>query len=326
MAARFGWRLYRHFFKTYTEKVWGVPAERDAGRLGRPAHQEPVALQGGDRTRSCPSANQKDITSLIEEFQYPKYGPGMMWERCREKVEAAGLARSLMQTRVERIRHADGRAVAVVAERRRPDRVPRATTSSPRCRSPQLLKAMDPPVPADVLAAADDLQLPRLPHRRPGRARGGRLPGQLDLHPRPRGRRSAASRTSARGRRTWSRRAAPASASSTSCSRATRSGPRPTRSSSTRASGSWRRSASSRPTTVEAGYVVRDAEGLPDLRRDLRRQRRRAPRAGSSRTRPNVHPVGRNGMHKYNNQDHSMYTAMLTVENIVTAPTTTSGR
>ena len=32
---------------------------------------------------------------------------------------------------------------------------------------------------------------------------------------------------------------------------------------------------------------------------------------------PNVHPVGRNGMHKYNNQDHSMYTAMLSVENIL---------
>jgi UDP-galactopyranose mutase len=31
---------------------------------------------------------------------------------------------------------------------------------------------------------------------------------------------------------------------------------------------------------------------------------------------PNVHPVGRNGMHRYNNQDHSMYTAMLTVENL----------
>ena len=40
---------------------------------------------------------------------------------------------------------------------------------------------------------------------------------------------------------------------------------------------------------------------------------------------PNIHPVGRNGMHKYNNQDHSMYTAMLTVENIYGA-TTTSGR
>ena len=34
---------------------------------------------------------------------------------------------------------------------------------------------------------------------------------------------------------------------------------------------------------------------------------------------PNVHPVGRNGMHKYNNQDHSMYTAMLTVENLLGA-------
>jgi hypothetical protein len=34
---------------------------------------------------------------------------------------------------------------------------------------------------------------------------------------------------------------------------------------------------------------------------------------------PNIHPVGRNGMHKYNNQDHSMYTAMLTVENILGA-------
>ena len=40
---------------------------------------------------------------------------------------------------------------------------------------------------------------------------------------------------------------------------------------------------------------------------------------------PNIHPVGRNGMHKYNNQDHSMYTAMLTVENMFGA-TTTSGR
>ena len=39
-----------------------------------------------------------------------------------------------------------------------------------------------------------------------------------------------------------------------------------------------------------------------------------------------MHPVGRNGMHKYNNQDHSMLTAMLTVENIPGTATTTSGR
>ena len=45
-----------------------------------------------------PKRNQKEITSLIEEFQYPKYGPGMMWERCRDMVEAAG-TKVLMETR-----------------------------------------------------------------------------------------------------------------------------------------------------------------------------------------------------------------------------------
>ena len=59
-----------------------------------------------------------------------------------------------------------------------------------------------------------------------------------------------------------------------------------------------------------------DAEGLPDVRRLLPRQCGRVARL-AGRQRANVHPVGRNGMHRYNNQDHSMYTAMLTVENIV---------
>ena len=57
-------------------------------------------------------------------------------------------------------------------------------------------------------------------------------------------------------------------------------------------------------------------EGVPDLRRRLQGQRRHPRRTGWTSTPPNVHPVGRNGMHKYNNQDHSMYTALLTVENL----------
>ena len=47
LVKRFGWRLYRTFFKTYTEKVWGVPGVRHAGRLGGPAGQEPRPAQGG---------------------------------------------------------------------------------------------------------------------------------------------------------------------------------------------------------------------------------------------------------------------------------------
>ena len=88
-----------------------------------------------------------------------------------------------------------------------------------------------------------------------------------------------------------------------------RCGTRPTRSSSSWASGSSRRSASSTPTQVEAGYVVRHAEGVSDLRRALPATTSTCSAGWLGRTRPNVHPVGRNGMHRYNNQDHSMYTA-----------------
>ena len=78
MVARFGWRLYRIFFKTYTEKVWGVPvteiqADWAAQRIKDLSLAKAVM-------NACPKRNQKEIKTLIEEFQYPKYGPGMMWE------------------------------------------------------------------------------------------------------------------------------------------------------------------------------------------------------------------------------------------------------
>ncbi|HET6954272.1 MAG TPA: FAD-dependent oxidoreductase, partial [Acidimicrobiales bacterium] len=120
VVANYGWRLYDHFFKTYSEKVWGVPpsqigadwgAQRIKGMSLWSAVWEPLRarLAGTRRDRS------KQVTSLIEQFQYPKYGPGMMWERCRDLVEAAG-TKVIMETPVTRIRHGGGRATAVVAE------------------------------------------------------------------------------------------------------------------------------------------------------------------------------------------------------------------
>jgi hypothetical protein len=78
LVARFGWRLYNTFFKTYTEKVWGMkvadmPADWAAQRVKN------LSLLNAITNAILPKRNQKDITSLIEEFQYPKYGPGMMW-------------------------------------------------------------------------------------------------------------------------------------------------------------------------------------------------------------------------------------------------------
>ena len=72
------------------------------------------------------------------------------------------------------------------------------------------------------------------------------------------------------------------------------------------------------PKAVEAGYVVRMPKAYPYYDADYKHNVETL-RKWLEVNVPNVHPVGRNGMHRYNNQDHSMYTAMLTVENIMGA-------
>jgi hypothetical protein len=69
------------------------------------------------------------------------------------------------------------------------------------------------------------------------------------------------------------------------------------------------------PSDVEVGYVVRMPKAYPVYDNTYGHNVDVIRRWFEAHA-PNVHPVGRNGMHKYNNQDHSMYTAMLTVENI----------
>src|SRR5437764_6446678 len=89
LVARFGWRLYRHFFESYTEKVWGMPVSRMPADWAAQRIKN-LSLASAIMNALLPRRNQKDITSLIEEFQYPKYGPGMMWERARDLVVGNG--------------------------------------------------------------------------------------------------------------------------------------------------------------------------------------------------------------------------------------------
>ena len=70
------------------------------------------------------------------------------------------------------------------------------------------------------------------------------------------------------------------------------------------------------PTRVEKGYVVRMPKAYP-MYDAFYKENVDTLRGWLAECTRNVHPVGRNGMHRYNNQDHSMYTAMLTVENLV---------
>ena len=93
---RFGDRLYRTFFKDYTEKVWGVPcqeisAEWGARRIKGLSVTKAIAHAVASPFRSSADTSQKQVeTSLIERFLYPKFGPGQMWEEVARHVAARG--------------------------------------------------------------------------------------------------------------------------------------------------------------------------------------------------------------------------------------------
>ena len=127
IAARFGWRLYRHFFKTYTEKVWGVPATEISADWGAQRIKDLSlvrAVVGGAQAEAARASRDKakQVTSLIEEFNYPKYGPGHdVGGRDREGRRRAGT-----QGRVRPRASRSDRA----RRRRRATRSPRSTATA----------------------------------------------------------------------------------------------------------------------------------------------------------------------------------------------------
>jgi protoporphyrinogen oxidase len=96
LVNRFGFRLYRTFFRSYTEKVWGVPcqeisAEWGAQRIKGLSVAKAIAHAVASPFRSSTDATQKTTeTSLIERFLYPKFGPGQMWREVARRVSERG--------------------------------------------------------------------------------------------------------------------------------------------------------------------------------------------------------------------------------------------
>src|SRR3954447_11965172 len=148
ISARFGKRLYEHLFKSYNEKLWGRPASEISADFAAQRIKN-LTVWNAVTTALKPKRSRKkqQITSLIEEFQYPKYGPGMMWEVCRDKVEAQG-TKVVMESPVSRTRHENGKAVAVVTSAGGTDNEYPCTEVISSMPFTQLLKSMDPPPPA----------------------------------------------------------------------------------------------------------------------------------------------------------------------------------
>ncbi len=86
---RFGRRLYEIFFKTYTEKVWGIPCTEIRAEW---AAQRIKGLSLARAVLSAASVTRRPtrIKSLITHFQYPRLGPGQMWETCAERIRSMG--------------------------------------------------------------------------------------------------------------------------------------------------------------------------------------------------------------------------------------------
>ncbi|MBV8515775.1 MAG: NAD(P)/FAD-dependent oxidoreductase [Acidobacteria bacterium] len=162
---RFGRELYRTFFKDYTEKVWGVACRDISAEWGAQRVKGLSilsALQHFVRklfTRSTDVAQKGTETSLIEQFLYPKFGPGQMWDETARDVEAGG-AEILMRHVVTRI-HTDGaqRVTGVrvknLADGSERDLAADFVFSSMPVRS--LIRAIDSPVPDAVKQVSEGL-------------------------------------------------------------------------------------------------------------------------------------------------------------------------
>ena len=150
---RFGKRLFLTFFKTYTEKVWGIPCSE--------LKAEWAAQRIKDLSLKTALLNmflkpKKTIKTLIEEFEYPRLGPGMMWNRVKEQIEARG-ALVRMETDVAAIMRNGNRieSITVAQNDHRETIQGRQFISSMPIT--EFIKKLDPSPPPAVLYAAEKI-------------------------------------------------------------------------------------------------------------------------------------------------------------------------
>jgi len=163
---RFGRELYLTFFKSYTEKVWGVSTQAikpDWGAQRVKGLSISKAISHALRTRlqrADDSLEQKSTeTSLIERFMYPKHGPGQLWETVAEQVLQQGACLQL-NSPVVAIEH-DGQRIIAAHTRNNNGQVERRTADVFFSTMPvrDLIQQMHThkPVPSEVLAVANGL-------------------------------------------------------------------------------------------------------------------------------------------------------------------------
>ena len=316
VSARFGRRLYSIFFESYTQKVWGIhpsvmPADWAAQRiknlsLGRAVLDALLPRRGG----------RTDVTSLIEEFLYPRLGPGMMWDRAAEQVTDRG-GTIVMHATAEVIRHDAGKVTEIVVRTAEGEMTMPASggviSSMPLG---HLVNALEPAPPADVLEAASTLTHRDFLTVAITVPEDAAFPDNwIYIHA------PDVEVGRVQNFRSWSPQMVPESGKTClGLEYFVTEGDELWTSSDddlvALGTAEMERLGLLEPGVVEQGFVVRMPKAYPMYDASYH-DNVDVLRGWLDANVTNVHPVGRNGMHRYNNQDHSMYTAMLTVENIV---------
>ena len=305
---RFGRWLFNQYFKSYTEKVWGVSTSEIRSEW---AAQRIKGLSFFAAAWSAFFGNRGNkIKSLISEFNYPRYGPGQMWERMRDEIRAQG-GEVRLNAQVTRLRLDGDRVVEVVAGGE--TYTPSYVISSLPLRT--TVGITEPDAPPDVRDAAGGLRYRDFltvalviedeemfpdnwiyihdPSVRVGRIQNFRswspwmVPNQTDAS-------IGMEYFCFEGDEVWSM------ADQDLVAMATRE---------------IQELGLARAEKVKMGFVVRVHKAYPMY--DAQYGERVAAIRGWLDTIPNLIQVGRNGLHRYNNSDHSMLTAMRAVDNIL---------
>ncbi|HEV2217574.1 MAG TPA: NAD(P)/FAD-dependent oxidoreductase [Candidatus Dormibacteraeota bacterium] len=317
---QFGWRLYSIFFKTYTEKVWGISTKELSADW---AAQRIKSLDLWLVVRSAllpkrkPRNRGEIVTTLIDRFRYPRLGPGQMWERVTSILASRGRP-VLMGRTILRIEHRGGRVRSAVV-RNQDGAVEEHAGSEFVSSIPirDLMRLLEPAPPANVLEAANKLGYRDFISIALMIDRADLFPDNwIYIHD------PSVKVGRIQNFKNWSPDMVPDQAKTCLgleyfCFEG---------------DGLWtmddaalielaRRELAQLgicpPEAVFDGVVVRQQKAYP-VYDDVYQARVQVIRDYLAASLPNLHLAGRNGMHKYNNQDHSMMTALLVARAIAT--------
>jgi protoporphyrinogen oxidase len=309
VSNRFGKRLYNHFFKTYTEKLWGVSAQEIRAEW---AAQRIKGLSFFSAAKAAFFGNKGNkIKSLISEFNYPRYGPGQMWQQMTEDIHELG-GEVRLNAPVTRLVMRDGRVAEVIAGGE--TLTPSHLISSLPLRT--TVGISDPEAPAEVRDAARGLRYREFltvllvidsPDLFPDNWIYIHQPGVRVLR--------------IQNFKSWSPAMVPEGSTDSSigmeyfCFEGDDLWTMDDDDLVAMAAKEIETLHLAEASKVKFGFVARVHKAYPIY--DVEYAERVATIRGWLETIGNLTQVGRNGLHRYNNSDHSMLTAMRAVDNIL---------